>query len=251
MLLTRLKYFAFFLTASLFISCSHWRVQRTETQHAVIEQNTGVDSTIVKMILPYKVPLDKKMDEIIGFAPEALVKKSPECNLGNFFADALYLRAAKVEKTDTAHLIAMFNSGGLRTSVPQGDIHIRNMFELMPFENELVLMPLKGSELLKVLNALAEKGGAPVSGIRFKIEKNKASDVMVHQTALDTNFVYTIATSDYLANGGDRFFNVEAPKNFTKTNLLLRDVLIDYCKYLYAQKKPVTGTVDGRISQSK
>ncbi|MGZ3863009.1 MAG: 5'-nucleotidase C-terminal domain-containing protein [Bacteroidia bacterium] len=251
MLLTTRKYFLSCLTVLLFISCTHWKVQKTETKHTVIEQNTGVDSSIVKLILPYKVPLDKKMDEVIGFAPEALVKKSPECNLGNFFADALYLRAAKVEKTDTAHLIAMFNSGGLRTSVPQGDIHIRNMFELMPFENELVLLPLKGSDLLKVLNALADKGGAPVSGIRFKIGDKKATEVIVHKLALDTNLVYTIATSDYLANGGDKFFNVEAPKNYIKTNLLLRDILIEYCKNLYAQKKPVTGTLDGRISQSK
>jgi 2',3'-cyclic-nucleotide 2'-phosphodiesterase (5'-nucleotidase family) len=226
-------------------------VQKTETKHAVIEQGTGVDSAIVKMIQPYKTPLDAKMNEVIGFAPEALIKKSPESNLGNFFADALYIRSLKVPNTDTAHLVAMFNSGGLRTSVPQGDVHVRNMFELMPFENELVLLPLKGSQLLLVLNALADKGGAPLAGLRFKIADKKATEVYVHQIALDTNVVYTIATSDYLANGGDKFFNVEAPKNYTKTNLLLRDILIDYCKNLYAQKKPVTRTLDGRISSAK
>ena len=191
------------------------------------------------------------MNEVIGFAPEALIKRSPESNLGNFFADALFIKAKQMPQTDTAHLIAMFNSGGLRTSVPQGEVHIRNMFELMPFENELVLMPLKGSQLLLVLNALADKGGAPVAGVRFKIIEHKAQDIVIHQLALDTNIIYTIATSDYLANGGDKFFNVEAPKNFTKTTLLLRDILIDYCKKLYQEKKPITGNVDGRISTTK
>jgi 2',3'-cyclic-nucleotide 2'-phosphodiesterase (5'-nucleotidase family) len=251
MLLTRGKYFLLPAALLLFISCTHWKVQKTETAHTSIEQSNGVDSAIVKMILPYKTPLDAKMNEVIGFAPVALVKKSPESNLGNFFADALYIRSKQVPGTDTSHLIAMFNSGGLRTSVPEGDVHIRNMFELMPFENELVLLPLKGSQLILVLNAIADKGGAPLAGLRFKIADKKATEIFVHQTALDTNMVYTVATSDYLANGGDKFFNVEAPKNYINTNLLLRDILIDYCKNLYSQKKPVIGILDGRISSAK
>jgi 2',3'-cyclic-nucleotide 2'-phosphodiesterase (5'-nucleotidase family) len=203
------------------------------------------------MILPYKTTLDAKMNVVIGFAPEALIKKLPESNLGNFFADALYIRAKQFPNADTARLVAMFNSGGLRTSVPEGEIHVRNMFELMPFENELVLIPLKGSQLLLVLNAIADKGGAPLAGVRFKISNHKAEEIFVHQTALDTNIIYTIATSDYLANGGDKFFNVETPKTFTKTNLLLRDILIDYCKDQYKQNKPVTGILDGRISTTR
>ncbi|HWY38347.1 MAG TPA: 5'-nucleotidase C-terminal domain-containing protein [Bacteroidia bacterium] len=245
------KYPLFVFAALLFAACTHYKVQKAEPQHVVIEQTIAADSQIIKLIQPYKTPLDAKMNEVIGFAPEALVKKFPECNLGNFFADALYLRAKEIPGTDTTHLVAMFNAGGLRTSVPEGDIHVRNMFELMPFENELVLLPLKGSQLVLVLNAIADKGGAPLAGVRFKIVGQKAENIFVHQAVLDTNVVYTIATSDYLANGGDKFFNVNAPQNFTKTNLLLRDVLIEYCKDLYRQKKPVTGNIDGRISKAK
>lgn len=234
----------------LLFACTHLKVQKTEPQHFAVTQ-PEVDSQIVKIILPYKTPLDAKMNEVIGFAPEALVKKMPECNLGNFFADALYLRASRLNNVDTAHLVAMFNSGGLRTSVPEGEVHVRNMFELMPFENELVLVPLKGSQLVLILNALADKGGAPLSGVRFKIANKKAEDIRVHQMPLDTTIFYTIATSDYLANGGDKFFVVDAPQTFTRTNLLLRDVLIEHCKELYQQKKPVTGILDGRISAAK
>jgi len=246
----KIQVFIYVACVLLFISCTHWKVQKTEPQHLVIAQ-PEVDSQIVKLILPYKTPLDAKMNEIIGFAPEALVKNSPESNLGNFFADALFIRAKQIPNTDTARLIALFNFGGLRTSVPEGDIHVRNMFELMPFENELVLLPLKGSQLLLILNAIADKGGAPLAGLRFKIVNHKADEIFVHQTSLDTNVIYTIATSDYLAGGGDKFFNVNAPQTFTHTNLLMRNILIDYCKNLYQQKKPVTGIIDGRISTTK
>ncbi len=238
----------------LLISCTHWKVQKTETKHFAITE-PEVDSQIVKMILPYKTTLDEKMNVVIGFAPEALIKKLPESNLGNFFSDAMYQRAMQIQNTDTAHLVAMFNSGGLRTSVPEGEIRVRNMFELMPFENELVLLPIKGSQLQIILNGIADKGGAPLAGVRFKIANHKAEDIFVHQIALDTNIVYTITTSDYLANGGDKFFNIETlipiTIGVTKTNLLLRDILIDYCQNLYKQNKTITGAIDGRISTAK
>ncbi len=191
------------------------------------------------------------MNVIIGFAPEALVKKMPESNLGNFFADVILEKAKLIPNTDTAHLIALFNYGGLRTSVPEGKVYIRNMYELMPFENELVLLQLKGSGLLKVINGIAASGGTPLAGIKFSISDKKAENILVHQTSLDTNFIYTIATSDYLANGGDKFFNVEAPAVFIKTNLLLRDILIETCKERYRQNKPISGQIDGRISITK
>ncbi len=251
MLSSAKKYFLF-LTFPLFLilSCTHLKVQKTETQHSVIAQ-PEVDSQIVKMILPYKTMLDTKMNVVIGFAPEALIKQQPESNLGNFFSDAMYLRARQIQNTDTAHLVALFNSGGLRTSVPQGNVYVRNMFELMPFENELVLFPLKGAQLQIIINGIADKGGAPLAGVRFKIANHKAEEIFVHQTALDTNIIYTIATSDYLAGGGDKFFNVGTPKTFIKTNLVLRDILIDYCKDLYKQNKPVTSVIDGRISTAR
>ncbi len=252
MLVKQLKNFnALIILFSLFISCApHFKVQKTETQHATIS-DLAIDSATYKFILPYKQSLDAKMNEVIGFAPVALVKNFPESNLGNFFADAMMQKALMLQNIDTANLIALFNSGGLRTSVPQGDVHVGNMYELMPFENELVLVPLKGSELLLVLNAIAEKGGAPVEGVRFTITNKKASTIFVHQNSLDTAKIYTIATSDYLANGGDKFFNVDAPKNYIKTKTLLRDILIEYCKNLYKQNKPVTAVTDGRITISK
>jgi 2',3'-cyclic-nucleotide 2'-phosphodiesterase (5'-nucleotidase family) len=251
MLVRPKKYFFAPLLPFIFLfACTHLKVQRTETQHTVISQ-PQIDSATYKFILPYKQSLDVKMNEVIGVAPVALVKSLPESNLGNFFADAMMQKALSIQNTDTANLVALFNTGGLRTSVPQGDVHVGNMFELMPFENELVLVPLKGSELLLVLNAIAEKGGAPLAGVRFVITNKKAEKVFVHQSSLDTAKVYTIATSDYLANGGDKFFAIESPKTYAKTKILLRDILIEYCKNLYKQNKPVTGVTDGRISIAK
>jgi len=240
---------AILLVFALF-ACKPLHVQKTEARHIAFTE-VGTDSATHKFIEPYKQKLDASMSEVIGHAPDALVKALPESNLGNFFSDAMLLKAGSLPGVDTTHLLALFNYGGLRTSIPAGDVKVGNIFEVMPFENQMVLVPVKGAELLKVLNALAEKGGTPGAGLRFEIANKKAENVFVRQSRLDTNQVYTVVTSDYLASGGDKFFTIDSPKAFTNTRILLRDILIEHCKTLYKQNKPISGITDGRISIAK
>lgn len=235
----------------LLASCSkHLYVQQTKPQHFIINDN-AVDSQIVKTIQPYKQSLDGKMHEVIGTAPVALTKKTPESNLGNFFAEAVFKTVKALPNVDTVNTFAMFNNGGLRTSVPQGSVMVGGIFELMPFENKLVVIKVSGDRLLKLLNFIAEKDGAPVAGIRFVIADKKASDIFINGKAFDINNTYYVATSDYLAGGGDKFFSADENNSMVKTEILLRNILITYCKDLTKQNKPVTATIDGRIQYAK
>ena len=244
-------------------SCSkHLYVQQTQPQHFIINDN-AVDSQIVKTIQPYKQSLDGKMHEVIGTAPVALTKKTPESTLGNFFAEAVFASFKILPNVDTLNTFAMFNNGGLRTSVPQGNVMVGGMFELMPFENKLVLVKLSGERTLKLLNFIAEKDGAPVAGIRFTISSKTvtqpyetatfktAKDIFINGKPFDVNNTYYVATSDYLAGGGDKFFSADENNSMVKTEILLRDILINYCKDLTKQNKPVTATIDGRIQYAK
>lgn len=232
---------------TLLCLCSTVKVQRTDAQHTVMGA-AEIDSSTYRFIAPYKKKLDVAMNEVIGFAPEALVKKLPESNLGNFFSDLMLAKARTLPGVDTLNLLALFNYGGLRTSVPQGEVRVGNMYEIMPFENQLALVKLKGSALQKVLDALAEKGGTPAAGIRFVITNKKAQNIFINQTKLDTAGIYTIVTSDFLANGGDKFFLSDKPVPYTSTGLLLRDILIEHCRNFYKQNKPISAQTDGRIS---
>src|ERR1700756_1555409 len=223
--------FGFAGAVLLLLSCSskHLSVQQTTPQHVVVSDNV-VDSQIVKTIQPYKQSLDGKMHEVIGTTPVALTKKTPESTLGNFFAEAIFDRVKHLPNVDTVNTFAMFNNGGLRTSVPQGDIMVGSMFELMPFENKLVLIKLSPERLTKLLDFIAEKDGAPVAGIRFTITDKKATNITINGKPFDANTTYYVATSDYLAGGGDKFFTAGENNEMVKTDFLLRDILIDYCK---------------------
>ena len=243
--------YGFVVIASILFSCSkHVYVQQTQPQHFVIK-DTEVDSQIVKTIKPYKQSLDGKMHEVIGIAPVALTKKTPESSLGNFFAESVFQRVKTLKNVDTLNTFAMFNNGGLRTSVPQGDIMVGSMYELMPFENKLVIIKISGERLRKLLDFIAEKDGAPVAGIRFVIVDKSATDITINGKPFDLNSTYFIATSDYLAGGGDKFFTAGENNSMVKTDILLRDILIDYCRNLSKQNKPVTALTDGRIQYAK
>ena len=235
----------------LLLSCNkHLYVQQTSPQHVIINDN-ATDSQIVKTIQPYKQSLDGKMHEVIGTTPVALTKNTPESTLGNFFAEAVFDRVKHLPNVDTVNTFAMFNNGGLRTSVPQGNIMVGSMYELMPFENKLVLVKISSDRLLKLLNFIVEKDGAPVAGIRFTIADKKPINIVINGKPFDANATYYVATSDYLAGGGDKFFSSDENNSIVKTDFLLRDILIDYCKSLSKQNKPVTANLDGRIQYAK
>jgi 2',3'-cyclic-nucleotide 2'-phosphodiesterase (5'-nucleotidase family) len=171
----RLRFFIpviiFFLLGN---SCSHKAlVKSTELSHQYLA-TAPVDSASYKILQPYKEKLDKEMNEVVSYCDEALNKDVPEGALGNFVSDCLFLKAkeylgAEGNKVDAV----LINNGGLRVSLPQGEITKGKIFELMPFDNELVLVELSGKKFYEMLVFISEKGGMPVSGIRMEINAKK------------------------------------------------------------------------------
>ena len=202
------------------------------------------DSSMLQLLAPYKDSINNTMNTVIGFSTQGLTKKQPESGLGNFMTDAMRFMS---EKQFKKHVHAAFvNYGGVRAYLPKGNITIGNMFELMPFENVVVLQDIKGDSLQSFLNAIAERNGWPISGITFGIKDNKAINIMVEGKPLDTTATYTIANSDYIVNGGDA---IKMLKPFPQYNIgyLLRDALIAYTQWLTEKGQSVDAKTEKRI----
>lgn len=232
-----------------FYSCSRTGLIRTSVSNYNYRINEGpVDTTIYNKIKPYQAELDAKMNEVIATSSAEMVKGGLESTLGNFSADALLTTALSVAEKNglTAPVAAILNNGGLRTSLPKGNIKVSDIFELMPFENELVLVTIDGAKMLDMLNFIAEKN-EPVAGMRLGIKDKKAFQPMVNGQPFDSRRNYCIATSDYLANSGDKmsFFNEPIEKKFT--GLKIRDLLIDYLRNQTAKGVVINPAKDGRI----
>jgi 2',3'-cyclic-nucleotide 2'-phosphodiesterase (5'-nucleotidase family) len=202
------------------------------------------DSNIVKLLAPYKDSINKTMTAVIGFSTDGLTKKQPESGLGNFMADAM--RQMATEKFNANVHAAFINYGGIRSYLPKGNITIGSIFEIMPFDNLIVLQDIKGDSLLSFINAIAEKNGWPISGITFSIKDRKAINIMVDGKPLEVKATYTIANSDYIANGGD---NIKMLKPFSQKNIgyLFRDALIAYTQSLTEKGQSIDVKTEKRI----
>ena len=189
------------------------------------------------------------MNDVIGVADVSLEKKQPEGGLGNFMADAFLIMAA--EKYNTKVDVAFVNSGGVRLNqLPAGNITTGKIFELMPFDNLLILQKVKGDVLQQVLDLAAAKGGWPIAGLTMQLKDKKAINVIVGGKPLDLNATYTIANSDFIANGGDNAYMLRNVPQITN-GYLMRDALLDYIKKEKSQGKNINAKIENRVTNAQ
>jgi 2',3'-cyclic-nucleotide 2'-phosphodiesterase (5'-nucleotidase family) len=143
----------------------------------------------------------------------------------------------------------MLNNGGLRTSLPAGAISKGKIFELMPFENMLVVLTISGAQMKNLLAYIGKSKGVPVSGMQMKIDsEGGVKQVMIGGLPFDENKNYRVATSDYLAGGGDKMGFFKNPVSNELLSRKLRDALIEEMVMLQQQGKKLEPVLDKRIS---
>jgi len=204
------------------------------------------DKGFVDFLAPYKAQLDEKMNEIIGIATENMPVQTPESLLSNFSADVYRQVAAEYLKAPVD--VAVVNIKGLRTNIPAGKIKVSKVFELMPFENELVLVWLKGNELAGLLQFFASIGGEGVSGMSMGIKSGVATDILIGGKALEPEKIYVIATNDYLVEGNDGMTQLTRHEQRVDTGIKIREMLIEYIRKETAKGNSITSKLDGRIT---
>jgi 2',3'-cyclic-nucleotide 2'-phosphodiesterase (5'-nucleotidase family) len=249
---TRIVYISLFLT-TLFTGCQTNYVVSEKKLGFIEVKNETKDEKINKMIQPYRDSLTDEMETVIGISEIEMKTGQPESILGNFVCGLVMQYELEQEKQRDRegeyHPIVLMNYRGLRSSLPKGEIKVKNIFEIMPFENALVHVNLKGTVILEMAKFLVGYGGQPLSSnCKLIVDSNKTFSFTIDGNTIDTNATYTVITTDYLSNGGDNmnFFNKAISKN--EINYKLRDLLIDQIKYNTKEGIKNTSTLDGRIT---
>ena len=233
-----LKLFVIFLTLFFIISCSEKNYNLTKIegkQLPVTEKNSQIPE-IENFIKPYRDHINKDLDSVLAYSPETLDKSIGkwQTTIGNLMADIciergnLVFQAREKKNID----LCLLNFGGIRATLPKGNVTSRTAFEIMPFENSMVVMALKGEQILEITSYFIKVQKAqPLSGMTFTIAKdNTAKNILIQGKPVQTNQIYYVATNDYLANGGDYMtFFAKSVQKFD-LNYKLRNVLIDYFK---------------------
>ena len=244
-----MKRFIYFVSLLLVLSCGSEKIATYSAKTYSIN-DTLKSNALDTIIKPYKTELDKKMSKVIGHSNYDLIKYTPESPLGNFVADVVFQSGIKYKPNQKAfnllntNTFCMLNFGGLRASVNKGDITIGGIYELMPFDNEIVIVKLTPVHINKLLLYLFQKNGQPISNAIAYINSSKGKIDIGGQPYNFKDDVFVI-TSDYLANGGDKmtFFKGQP---YVKTGVLIRDALLNYVSTV---KDLPEFKVEGRIQQ--
>jgi 2',3'-cyclic-nucleotide 2'-phosphodiesterase (5'-nucleotidase family) len=236
-----LKLFVIFLTLLLIISCGkqNYYVSKIEgKQIKIAESNIKADNNnqIETYLKPFREHINKDLDSTLAYCPETLDKSNGKWQtaLGNLLADATLKLGNTVFQTRENKTIdlCILNSGGIRAILPKGKVTSRTAFEIMPFENSMVVVALKGEQIFEMVTYfIATKKPHPLSGITFTIDKNNvARNILINGQIVEKEKTYFVGTNDYLANGGDNMIFFKKGIQRFDLNYKLRNILIDYFK---------------------
>jgi 2',3'-cyclic-nucleotide 2'-phosphodiesterase (5'-nucleotidase family) len=237
-------------------ACTSYRVEKSETANIHLDSliNIPISQKVEGMIKPYRDKVNADMTEVLCQSSEALYGGRPESPLTNYCADLVLEESNRfcAEKYPKIKIdVSMLNRGGLRIPLPKGEIRTMTLFELMPFENEIVFLRLPGDLMLQFINHLAARGGEGVSGLRFGIKDDKAVQPEIGGKTVDTKLSYWLVTSDYIADGGDGSEILAKAIERINSGIKARDMFIQYFKRLGKEGKTVTAKTDGRIYDAK
>lgn len=179
---------------------------------------------------------------------QTMTKEQPESLLGNMMADITFKTAEDLGmKPD----FAILNYGGIRTSaLDSGMLTVGDAYKLMPFDNIIVVLEIPGKVVNQLLNHTAQWGGWPVKGIQAKIsptQKRVAGPIYIGGQILEEDRIYRLATSDYIANGGDQCSFLQTLPQMS-TAVLLREAIIQEWSDLGQKGKVLISVKENRIS---
>ena len=235
---------------SLVLSCDNSKkLVTTGVQNISINKEIEAVKEIEDIIAPYKVNLDKTMNEVLSFSVDTYSKNNGDYNtaVGNMMADAVFELTSPLFRNRTGKNIDMvlLNHGGIRADLPKGNITTKTAYSLMPFENSVVVTALKGSVILEMTNYLRSfKKAHPISGLELVLNAdNSYRKILVGGKSVESEKTYYVATNDYLYKGGDRMDFFKKSDTLYDLNYKIRNVLLDY----FSKNDTLSPTIDQRF----
>ena len=237
-------------------SCQSYKI--VDTSSSILEIDKSLNELEFKEIelSKYRDSISKEMDKIINHCSITMEVGCPEGLLGNFISDLaiLFVRKNFPENNFNPDLCVL-NNGGFRSTLNKGSITVGDIFQIMPFDNHLLILEINVEEmndLIKYIkdkstSKISRKSGVPLSGIRLKISGNKVSRCMISNKMYYPLKTYKILTTNYLASGGDDMVFFKNCRILLNTKLLLRDVIVRYIEELGKNNIKINAQFDGRV----
>jgi 2',3'-cyclic-nucleotide 2'-phosphodiesterase (5'-nucleotidase family) len=217
------------------------------------------------MLAPY-APRVRELETVIGKLKGELRKGGIGAgSLGNFVTDGI-LTEARLKLGNSVNL-AVTNAGGLRkTTIAEGDLRQRDIFELLPFENALVEFDMTGAQVLTLLKQVVShrdaQAGARIKYVNDADNRPQLDSVRLlidgQEKEIDPNAIYKVICIDYLWKRTGTVSETEGnysvlgqAKKIEPLGLTIRDAIIDYVKRESAAGRDIKPNLDGRFLMNR
>jgi 5'-nucleotidase len=248
-----MKNFTALLLVFLMLGCVNEKqsVSKIEGKRINVNDSLTPNQEIEDFIKPFRERIQKDMNTVLSYAPKDMHKNDGklETTIGNLMADLVKSQSEPVYKKRTGKSIdiCLLNHGGIRAPIAKGPIKVQTAFNVMPFENSIVVAELTSENIHNMVEYLAKAGRAhPISGMTIKLNQDaKATEVLINGKPIEDGKTYTVVTSDYLQNGGDRMNFLKNPASLEVLDYKIRNAMIDYFKTV----DTIPAKLDGRFVQ--
>ena len=182
----------------------------------------------------FNTELQPILGEVIGTAASEFTHARSDKGSNTLLGAWASEMQRKVGKAD----IAIQNGGGLRRTLAAGKITVGDLYEIMPFDNYLVVFDLPGSEIKKAINhgiMNPNMTDGQFAGLKVEYDSRKPfesrilSITLADGTPLDMNKTYKVVVNDFMFTGGDKY-DFSKATNVVETYIPIRDCLIDEIK---------------------
>lgn len=209
----------------------------------IFTEHIQPDPAVMERVQYWDDRLKELIDEKIGYAETALSRNYfGESLLGNLITDAVRIYS----KADAVFT----NPGGLRADIEKGDITAGHIINVVPFNNNVLMMDMTGKDLKDLLeqSASLNAGMLAQSGIKIVIDPNapigqRIVEAFINSQHVQDNNIYTIASDDFSCKGGDGFTAFLKGSNVRDTTMIMRDLVIERVRIL----GKIDPQIEGRI----
>ena len=243
-------FFCFFI-AGIFTGCGvSYSPEQVNSFEIILSDTLGLaDAEASAIISPYRDSVSSVMGEEIGISGSRLYSAAPQGSLGNFVADLLYFDLPLYKEYEYLNyhpFFALINTRGLRASLPEGKITRGKIYEIMPFENKIVIARMPPETFSEVGEFLVDAGGHPFSkNVSLVGEGGRLETFALNNS--QPSGEYFIITTDYLASGGDNMHFFSRAAEIKNTGILVRDQIVWHIEELTRNNKSVNAKTDERI----
>lgn len=211
---------------------------------AKFKKNSDV-SKVAALVLAAQPSMSLKK-QIIGYSDHEIMEGRPESELSNLIVDVI-LSEARAVTGKPVHM-SILNFGGIRADLPAGNILLDDVESMLPFQNYLVYIEHKGSQIRKILEGMASRRFEPLGGVKVIVENDKIVSIEIGGEPLDDEKIYGVVSITFLLKGGDDLRLADNAVSIDTLDVLVREPLMNYIRKETEAGRKISYKKDGRIT---